>query len=305
MVSRTEYNRFPSSLEPWPYYYRFRGAELDLVKRALPGLPGGLWLDIGCGIGFMSMLLAERADRVLGIDLPYIDESAHSRGLDATRELGKNAAKEGVWFAGGSAVELPLADESVDLVFSAYTFEHVPNREKAAAEAARVLKPGGTFVFLLPGAAERVTFIPAYYMSVAGEMWKWLRNRGNRPAFSGERRQEAELSAADHEKTHLKRFRQRHPEFPRVAPHGDYPNSCREFQAHRRSAWVRLLSGNGLEVESIIASFFVPTQLIDRFSSRLRMRLYDLENALLPLEVRKNRLFLTLAQGLIFTGKKQ
>lgn len=43
----------------------------------------------------------------------------------------------------GDAAELPLADESVDLVFSSSAFEHISNLGGALAEMARVLRPGG------------------------------------------------------------------------------------------------------------------------------------------------------------------
>lgn len=319
MIHQTDYSRFPSSLEPWPFYYKFRGTELDVVKRALPALPGGVRLDIGCGIGFMSILLREGADRVLGIDLPYIDEASHSRGLDEARELCEKTANGGIRFTGGSAEDLPFADESMDLVFSAYTLEHVPDREKAAAEAARVLKPGGAFVFLLPGAAERVTFIPAYYLGLAGETWKWLKNRrarATRPGSSagttsepeaacgGRRNRESSLDPSEQAGS-LDRFRRRHPEFPRTAPHGDYPDSREEFRAHRRRAWIRLLGRNGLEVEKTVVSFFVPAQLVDRFSARLRMKLYELEVSILPISLRKSSLLLPFAQGMIYYGKKR
>ena len=43
----------------------------------------------------------------------------------------------------GDAADLPLADESVDLVFSSSAFEHISNLGAALAEMARVLRPGG------------------------------------------------------------------------------------------------------------------------------------------------------------------
>ena len=44
----------------------------------------------------------------------------------------------------GDAAEIPLADESVDLVFSSSAFEHISNLGSALAEMARVLRPGGS-----------------------------------------------------------------------------------------------------------------------------------------------------------------
>ncbi|MBB5035027.1 class I SAM-dependent methyltransferase [Prosthecobacter vanneervenii] len=50
----------------------------------------------------------------------------------------------------GSLLEVPLEDESVDLVMSTQVIEHIAEHEKAAAELCRILKPGGHAVITVP-----------------------------------------------------------------------------------------------------------------------------------------------------------
>lgn len=50
----------------------------------------------------------------------------------------------------GSLLEIPLADESVDMVMSTQVIEHIDDHEKAAAELCRVLKPGGHALITVP-----------------------------------------------------------------------------------------------------------------------------------------------------------
>lgn len=54
-------------------------------------------------------------------------------------------------------VDLPLADASFDWVLSSHTLEHVPEQERAIAELARVLKPGGRAIVMVPFDPRRPT----------------------------------------------------------------------------------------------------------------------------------------------------
>ena len=50
----------------------------------------------------------------------------------------------------GSLLQVPLEDESVDMVMSTQVIEHIRDHEKAAAELCRVLKPGGYALITVP-----------------------------------------------------------------------------------------------------------------------------------------------------------
>lgn len=97
-------------------------------------------LDIGCGAG-MDLLLAARrlgpGGRAVGVDMtPAMCEQAIAA-----------AVKAGLWrvveVRHGLAEELPVADESVDVVISNGVLNLSADKERAFREICRVLRPGG------------------------------------------------------------------------------------------------------------------------------------------------------------------
>jgi SAM-dependent methyltransferase len=101
-----------------------------------PLFPEGTVLDIGCGIGHSYKLLAPR----------------ETVGLDLDRRVLVGQERE---TRAGDMRALPFADASFSSVLSVQALEHVPDPERALAEARRVLKPGGVAVFVTPN---RLTF---------------------------------------------------------------------------------------------------------------------------------------------------
>jgi SAM-dependent methyltransferase len=95
-------------------------------------------LDVGTGEGQIARLaVRDGAALVVGVD-PTI------RQLTVARARGG-----GVGYARAGADGLPFADASFDAVVVCLVFEHIPDHEPAIAELARVLEPGGRFVFFL------------------------------------------------------------------------------------------------------------------------------------------------------------
>jgi len=96
-------------------------------------------LDVACGEGYGSALLAGVAGSVTGIDIDAA-AVAHARQ--------RYAALANVSFAEGSAATLPLPDASVDVVVSFETIEHLPRADqpRMLAEIARVLTEDGVLV---------------------------------------------------------------------------------------------------------------------------------------------------------------
>lgn len=116
----------------------FGGADRAEPLRRAVGGPGRRVLDIGCRYGALTRLYAPGNQVV---------------GLDADREALAEAAKLGIETVWADAEEpLPFEDESFDVVVAAELLEHLQEPERLVAEAARVLRPGGTLAGSVPNA---------------------------------------------------------------------------------------------------------------------------------------------------------
>ncbi|WP_223428660.1 bifunctional 2-polyprenyl-6-hydroxyphenol methylase/3-demethylubiquinol 3-O-methyltransferase UbiG [Tateyamaria pelophila] len=101
---------------------------------------GGLAvLDLGCAGGFMAEAVATRGANVTGID-------PAAQAIDAARTHAAEAGLE-IQYDVGVGEELPYADAAFDVVVCVDVLEHVEDLTKVLAEVARVLKPGGLFLF--------------------------------------------------------------------------------------------------------------------------------------------------------------
>lgn len=114
---------------------RITPLRLAVIEEWCGNLEGKTVADIGCGGGLIAVPLLERGAHVIGIDL-----SAKSLVVAQNKALRRGR------FMVADACTVPLANESVDLVVLADVLDHVPDFERAIAEAARLIKPGG-YVF--------------------------------------------------------------------------------------------------------------------------------------------------------------
>jgi SAM-dependent methyltransferase len=128
-----------------PDMQRFFENGRTVVRVALDESPvhldRGVAVEIGSGLGRICLALADRFDRVIGIDVS-------PEMVARARQLVSHPA---VSFEVGTGAGLEsIPDSSVDLVLSFTVFQHIPSIaviERYIAEAGRVLKPGGLFVF--------------------------------------------------------------------------------------------------------------------------------------------------------------
>jgi arsenite methyltransferase len=98
-------------------------------------------LDLGSGAGADVLISARRVGttgRAIGLDMT--DEM-----LELARANAAEAGVDNVEFVKGYIEDIPLADESVDVVISNCVINLAADKRKVLAEAARVLKPGGRF----------------------------------------------------------------------------------------------------------------------------------------------------------------
>ncbi len=107
----------------------------ERIARSFPGARD--ILDVGCGGGFLSNYLGAHGHRVVGLDA--------SRDALAVAQLHDDSGR--VRYEHADALSLPFADASFDVVCAMDFLEHVEQRERVIAEAARVLKPSGLFFF--------------------------------------------------------------------------------------------------------------------------------------------------------------
>jgi SAM-dependent methyltransferase len=119
------------------------GADPEYEEQILPLAAAGLAgaervLDVGCGEGQISRLaLAGGASVAIGVDPTWAQvQVAAKRG-------------GGAQYARAGAADLPFGDGSFDAVVACLVFEHIRDVDHAIAEVARVLVPGGRFLFFL------------------------------------------------------------------------------------------------------------------------------------------------------------
>lgn len=154
--------------------------------------PDAVLVDLGCGGGLLAPHLAGKGYRHVGVDL--------------VRSGLRQAAAHGVVPVNGDATAVGLADGCADVVAVGELLEHVPGWPLVVAEAARLLRPGGTLVLdtlndtalcrlLAVRVAERLPGVPrgihdpALFVNardLVAECARYgvrLRIRGIRPAF--------------------------------------------------------------------------------------------------------------------------
>jgi SAM-dependent methyltransferase len=133
-----DYERFFDRYDAWRYD-RERHIltcldALDLADRRV--------LEIGLGQGADAEQLIRRGARWTGVDLTAAAVT-RVRARIALRGLPYDDLRQ------ASALELPFADGSFDMVFSHGVLHHIPEIHKAQAEIARVLEPQGELVVML------------------------------------------------------------------------------------------------------------------------------------------------------------
>jgi SAM-dependent methyltransferase len=106
---------------------------------ALGAVDGLDALELGCGAAQFGITVAKRSATVVGLDFSANQLAAAPANMDA--------AGVHLPLVRGDAEELPFADASFDLVFCDHGAMNFTDPERTLPQVARVLRPGGRFVF--------------------------------------------------------------------------------------------------------------------------------------------------------------
>jgi len=126
--------------------YRFPRIKRWILD-TMPIRNGGVYLDLGCGVGMMYFGLRDRhgaiAFRMVGLDvsIPHLMPLARRMRTEGLRSVLPIA---------GDGENLPFPSASFDGIICSEVLEHILDKEAAVREMARVLKPGGDLFLTTP-----------------------------------------------------------------------------------------------------------------------------------------------------------
>lgn len=128
------------------------GAWMDAFAGHLPETRPLAWLDLGSGTGRVTPTLAS----VFGGPIYGVEPADKMRAQAIV-----NAAHPAVIYSAGSAENIPLPTSCVDAALTFFVWHHVVDRDRAARELHRVVKPGGKL------------FVQANFSDRTPDIW-WL-----------------------------------------------------------------------------------------------------------------------------------
>jgi ubiquinone/menaquinone biosynthesis C-methylase UbiE len=146
---------------------RFMLAELHLQ-------PGGTLADLACGMGGPGLWIAQQAQaRLVGVDISAV---AVQRATERASAVGY---AENATFVRGTFADTTLSTESVNAAMSIDALQYAPDKQAALREIARILVPGGVFVFAcFEYVSERVAGLPVFGDDPVSDYCDILTNAG-------------------------------------------------------------------------------------------------------------------------------
>lgn len=225
-------------------FLRYRRNELDLILWQT-GVPlGGTLLEIGGGVSGHSFLLTDVASRVICTDL-LSTTTVHGGDFAQAAALARAAPQGRLRFVCGRGEQIPLCDGSVDVVFSSFVFEHIPDRTVAVREIWRTLKPGGVVITNVPNRPEQIFRTLRFYLvdaprqlAKATILWTPLRRTLGRWVHSP--------FPPPRSRNELGRWLRGVLTY---RPHGEYPSHLVEFARSSPGWWDSLFEREGFVIE--------------------------------------------------------
>jgi demethylmenaquinone methyltransferase/2-methoxy-6-polyprenyl-1,4-benzoquinol methylase len=164
------------------------------AARATRLAPGEVAVDVACGTGALTRELEAMAPGALVVGMDFSQEMLKRARPNGGATDGPPDLPQPSRYVAGDALQLPLADASVDVVTIAFGLRNLPEPGQGLLEFRRVLRPGGRLVVcefsqpvvpvfrevyrryltrLMPVAARRLTSDPEAYQYLARSIGAW------------------------------------------------------------------------------------------------------------------------------------
>ena len=154
-----------------------RYAQEDFEERLFATVTSGSdWLDLGCGHALLPEWRATREKEILGRPRLLVGLDPELSALEKHRGIRLRVC--------GDGGTLPFADGAFDLVTANMVVEHLAAPEAQFREIARILRPGGRFLFHTPNASGYPTLMARMVPDPVRALGAWIvENRGSEDRF--------------------------------------------------------------------------------------------------------------------------
>lgn len=153
----------------WKYWqYRF--------TKLLGDISGKQVLDVACGTGDLSLIMAKRVNDGTITSLDFAEEML----AVAERKIEQQGFSERVELIHGDAMALPLEDNSYDLATIGFALRNVADVSTVIGEMARTVKPGGRVISIELSKPKKMVIARPYYWyfeNIVPLMGKWAQRR--------------------------------------------------------------------------------------------------------------------------------
>jgi ArsR family transcriptional regulator len=112
-----------------------------LAEALIKVMTTGTVADLGAGEGTLAQLLAQRAERVIAVDLS-------PKMVEFGAELAKKHGLSNLEYRLGDLEQPPIEEQSLDLAVLSQALHHAAHPDRALAAAFKALKPGGRLIVL-------------------------------------------------------------------------------------------------------------------------------------------------------------